>query len=79
MRNSGGSGLTTTTGATPDAAATAAIMEPQPGRKSPPSIGKRDHVRCDEAARWRRRRLAAVNRSYVRSKSLPTATTVALR
>ena len=41
MRKSGGSGLPTTTGVTPAAAATAATSAPQPGRKSPPSIGSR--------------------------------------
>src|SRR6266850_1714701 len=35
MRNSGGSGLPTTSGLTPEAALTAATMAPQPGRKSP--------------------------------------------
>src|SRR5438094_894176 len=41
IRKSGGSGLPTTTGWTPAATATDCTIEPQPGRKSPPSIGRR--------------------------------------
>ena len=37
---SGGSGLPTTIGRTPAAAATASTTAPQPGRKSPPSSGQ---------------------------------------
>src|SRR3989441_870974 len=81
IRKSGGSGLPTTTGSTPPAAtATALTIAPHPGRNSPPSTGSRGSTfgvtsRPVAAAA----RAATVRRSYVRSKSLPTATTVAAR
>src|SRR5205823_3011919 len=81
IRKSGGSGLPTTTGSTPPAAtATALTIAPHPGKNSPPSTGSRGSTfgvtsRPVAAAA----RAATVRRSYVRSKSLPTATTVAAR
>ena len=80
MRNSGGSGLPTTIGRTPAAALTAATMAPQPGRKSPSSIGIRGStLGVTSGAPAAAARAAAARRSYERSKSLPTATTVARR
>ena len=80
MRNSGASGLPTTMGRTPAATATASTSAPHPGRKSPPSSGSRGStLGVTSGAPAAQARAAAVSRSYVRSKSLPSATTVACR
>ena len=64
MRKSGGSGLPTTIGRTPPATATASTIAPQPGRNSPPSIGKRGSTfGVTSAAPLATARAAAVRRS----------------